>query len=277
MTLPKELTVVESPKTMFVGESRGYAIDFSAVGTPGAAGDTKAYDAAGTDVSTTVLSGTASLVGSVVTLELLTPASAQIYRLVHTVTISGQTVVGVVDVAVFSPTPTTSPAAASTSYGSLSGVAALVPRYASRGGTWDDTTRPTRAQVVSLIDQVSGILNTILASNGFSIPVTQTQAVNTLNLFVNQEVAAIVEGINGSGRFGPTTKSGGKQGRFALVFEDAQMFIEANAVGFERLGAARSYEFASGIGYRETDERGNDIFPIRQRDEFGAEWTDWDS
>ena len=277
MTLPKDITVVESPKIMAIGESRGFAIDFSAVGTPSAAGSTKAYDAAGTDVTSTTLTGTDTLNGAIATLKLFTPTSQQIYRLVHTITISGQAVLGVLDVAVFTVIPTTSATQSARSYGSLSGVASLVPRYASRGSTFDDTTRPVRTQLIGLIDQVSGLLNGIMAQNGFSIPVTQADVKMMLDLFVNQEVSAIVEGINGSGRFGPTTKTGGKKGRFALVFEDVELFVEANAAGFERLGAARTFTFAAGIGFRAEDESGETIFPIRQRKEFDTDWKNWDS
>jgi len=61
------------------------------------------------------------------------------------------------------------------------------------------------------------------------------------------------------------------------VFDDAVNWIEMMAVGFERMGAERSYDFAESIAYRSTDESGDDIFPIRQRKEFGNVFDDWDS
>jgi hypothetical protein len=101
----KDLWVEESPPPMAVGEAKAFTIDYTDLGTPAAAGTVLAYDAAGVDKSATVLSGAASLAGNIVTLRLFTPASAQTYRLVNTVTISGNTVVGVVDVRVISVTP----------------------------------------------------------------------------------------------------------------------------------------------------------------------------
>jgi hypothetical protein len=168
-------------------------------------------------------------------------------------------------------------AIAENSYGSVSGVAVLVPRYANTSVAFDLTTRPVLAVVENQIDQISGLVNAILAEAGFSIPVYQVDVRMALDFFVTQEVAAIVEGINGSGRFGPTSKSEGKKGRFALIMDDVKAFIEANTIGFERMGATRSYSATSGLAFRDTDERGNATFPIFQRDSFGAAWTDWDS
>lgn len=163
------------------------------------------------------------------------------------------------------------------SYGDTDEIAALVPRYANGAGVFDAATRPTLTQVESITDQVSAVVNMILSRLGFDIPITDADAVLMLDLFVNQEVAAIAEGINGSGRFGPTSKTGGKRGRFALILDDVEEFLMANALGLERLGATRSYDPIAGISYRGSDERGNDTSPIFQRGAFGAVWKDWDS
>jgi hypothetical protein len=164
-----------------------------------------------------------------------------------------------------------------TVYSSPDDVAALTPRYANTSGVFDSTTRPTNATVTTLLAQIAAVIDSLLAAQGFSLPITQVTAKTALDLFVAQEVAAIVEGINGSGRFGPTAKTTGNRGRFALVFDDAKEFIEASAVGFERLGAARGYTPASGIGYRDTDVAGDETFPIFQRDGFDNVFTNWDS
>ena len=161
------------------------------------------------------------------------------------------------------------------SYGSATGVAVLVPRYANTGGAFDGTTRPTLTQVEGQIDMMSSLVNGMLATNGFSIPVTQADVVLSLAHFVNTEVSSICEGINGSGRFGPTTKSEGGKGRFALLVEDVKEFIEANAIGWERMGATRPYSATAGLGFMETDAAGNNVFPIFQRNAFGNEFEDW--
>jgi hypothetical protein len=163
------------------------------------------------------------------------------------------------------------------SYGDTAEIAELVPRHATPVGTFDATTRPSLTQLESNVDQLSAMLNTMLAEAGFDIPVTQADAKLTLDLFVNQEAAALVEGINGYGRFGPTQGKGTPRGRFALMMDDVQAFIIANMAGFERLGAARDYSQVGGLGYRGTDESGNEIFPMFQRDSHGDNWPNWDS
>ena len=133
------------------------------------------------------------------------------------------------------------------SYGTTAGVSALTPRYATTGGVFDTTTRPTLATVEGLIDQVSALANSILSQTGFVIPISQATVKLALDIFINEEVAAIVEGINGSGRFGPTTKEPGRS-RFNLIMDDLTTFIGANANGFENLGAVRSKDTIT-IGY----------------------------
>lgn len=166
-------------------------------------------------------------------------------------------------------------ALAANSYGDVEEIAALVPLRAGGAGVFDDSTRPTLATVESETDQVSAMLNAILADAGFTIPVTQADDVLILDRFVNHTVAAIVEGINGSGRFGPEAARNG--GRWKLVSEEIAGFVEDFMAGIERLGAARTYPQTSGVGYRDTDEAGDATFPIFQRKGFGNEFINWDS
>jgi hypothetical protein len=163
------------------------------------------------------------------------------------------------------------------SYGLADDVASLVPRWGNAVGTFDATTRPTLVTVERSINQISGLVNAILSQYGFSIPVTQADVKLTLDLFVDQEVAAIVEGINGSGKFGPTSKQGGGKGRFTVIQDDVQKFIETNAPGFERLGANRPYVPSSSILYRDTDLSGDDVPHLFPREGFGEAYHEWDN
>jgi len=163
------------------------------------------------------------------------------------------------------------------SYGSTAEVAALVPRYENGSGDFDETTRPTLATVTTLLTQVSAVVDSMLAGLGFAVPVTDADVTPMLALFVDQEVAAICEGINGGGRFGPTAKRGGGKGRFALILEDVQGFLEANAAGLEQSGASRTLTSGGQIGYRGTDNSGDSVAPIFQREAFGNSFDDWDS
>jgi len=163
------------------------------------------------------------------------------------------------------------------SYGDAAEIGALVPRHTDKG-IFTGLTRPTLTQVETWVDQVSAVVNIMLADSGFSdVPVTQADVKLALDHFVNQEVAAIAEGVNGSGRFGPTGKRGGSQGRWAVIVEDVQEFLATFAIGIERLGVDRPTEPMAGISYRDIDEGGDDTAPIFQRKAFGNRFKDWDS
>lgn len=148
------------------------------------------------------------------------------------------------------------------SYGSTAGVAALTPRYANSSGLFDTTTRPTLLTVEAQIDEISGLANVILSQVGLTVPIAQADAKLALDIFVNEEVAAIVEGINGSGRFGPTTKEPGRS-RFRIIMDDLQSFVSQQAQGFENLGVPSSKQTVS-IGFSAADYN-----PLFTRDQFG--------
>jgi hypothetical protein len=160
------------------------------------------------------------------------------------------------------------------SYGTATGVASYVPRYANGSATFDTNTRPKLVQIESFIDQISSLVNTILASNGFMIPITQADVILAITIFIEQEVAAIAEGINGSGRFGPTTKTPGKS-RFQIIMEDISAFILEHADGFENLGAERDQPTGTEILTRGVDAAGKESFPIFQREAFGNVFENW--
>lgn len=124
------------------------------------------------------------------------------------------------------------------SYGTVAGVGALIPRFAGSAQDFADTERPTDTEVETFINQVSSILNSMLATAGFSIPVDEALVLPALTLFVEQEVAAIIEGIRGSGRFGPKASSKPTGGRFSVIYKDVEEFVQMNAIGFERMGAS---------------------------------------
>jgi len=157
-------------------------------------------------------------------------------------------------------------------------VASRVPRRTNDSGTFDATTIPTEPQVVGYIDEVSALLNSILGSHGFDIPIDQADCVLILDHFVAGEVAAMVEGVNGSGRFGPTTKDKRvSKSRHQILLDDVTNFIEAHARGFEALGADRTRSTIDAIAFRRTDRSGDEIKPLFQREQFGNKPNNWDS
>lgn len=165
------------------------------------------------------------------------------------------------------------------SYGSIEGVAGLAPRWANSGGDFDETTRPTLENITRWLEGVTSMINMKLQELGFTTPITDDNVMPMLNLFVDEEVASMADGVNGSGKFGPTSMRKAKRGsRWNLIREDVNEFLEDVALGLERAGATREYSATEGIGYRDTDQSGDEIFPLTQRKGFG-DWpfqTDWD-
>lgn len=164
------------------------------------------------------------------------------------------------------------------SYGTSADVAALTPRYAAKGvGDFDAGTNPTQARVEALIDNVSAIANGCLANLGFSIPVTDADAILIVKQLVTEIVAVMVEGIRGTGRYAPNSKAIQARGLMTMVYQDVCETLSKMAFGLEQLGAVRSADEAGSIGYRPTDESGDETFPIFQRKGFGNRFTEWDS
>ena len=163
------------------------------------------------------------------------------------------------------------------SYSAVAEIEALVPMYTA-SGSFSASTRPTAAQVETLIDQVSGLLNALLAEAGFSIPVSQADAKLALDLFVAEEVADLCEAVNRSGRFYMGEKELRSRGRFRVIMADAKAFIEEHAEGLEQLGATRERDQSHGADYWSESDAGADLEPIFQTQGWMRQSiTDWDT
>lgn len=162
------------------------------------------------------------------------------------------------------------------SYGSTDEVAALTPRFADpTTHLYTASTRPTLAQVEKLIDRVSGILNVLLAEQGFSIPVTQADAKLALDQFVVAQVADLCNFTNSAGRFFDNKKLQG--GPFSAIMQEAEEFIKKHMPGLAALGATQTTAGLDGLDYRETNDAGDDIEPMFSRKQFNTRNTDWDT
>src|SRR3990167_1236048 len=108
MSSIRNLWVKESPRPMAVGEAKAFVFDFSEIGADSddvSVPSLTAYDHDGTGVSSTMLTGSNTPAGKLVTAKLFTPSAADIYRLVMAVTITGNTVIQALDVEVESLIP----------------------------------------------------------------------------------------------------------------------------------------------------------------------------
>lgn len=160
-------------------------------------------------------------------------------------------------------------------YGTLAGVASRTPAYANASLTFDATTIPTASQVEGWINQVSSLLNAVLAENGFVVPVTAASVTDALAGFVEEEVGMMALAANGVGRFGLAAQNPESR-RGLLIRLDALDFVGSQAHGFEAMGATRQQQTVLSISFRDTDERGNATFPLFQRDMVAGTFQDYD-
>ena len=168
-------------------------------------------------------------------------------------------------------------ALATNSYGTTAEVAALTPRYAASTGDFDGTTNPTLARVEKFTDRVSSMVNAYLSQLGFTIPITQADAKLLMDNITVEQVALLVEGVRGTGRYAPGSKAIASRSMMSILSEEIRDFLDDVAIGLEDMGAARSKSVLNRISFRDSDERGNSTYPLFQRAEFGDNSTNWDS
>lgn len=152
------------------------------------------------------------------------------------------------------------------SYGTVAMVAESVPKY-TRNGVFASTTTPIDTAVERWINQISSIVNGMMASQGFAIPVTQADVVLALEAMVVDNVVDLAHRANSSGRFYDDNALRTRN-PLSVIRKELGQSIEDLAPGFENMGAARDSAFAD-LGFRGTDDEGNEIENIFKRDDFG--------
>lgn len=159
-------------------------------------------------------------------------------------------------------------AVAADSYSTAADVAADVPAY-TNSGSFDATTNPTLTVVEGWIDEVSDAINLVLEDHDFAVPATDRLA-TALGRMVRREVADRIRLTRPNANRRPRTgQQQGEQNRTPFdAVEAATRLIERRAWGQSTL--------ADNIGYRDTNEDGEDTFPIFQRNAFGNTFIDWD-
>jgi len=161
------------------------------------------------------------------------------------------------------------------SYGSVEEVAALARRYTDNG-SFATTTNPSLTQVEQFIDRTSSTINVILAGSGFQIPITQTDAKAAIAAIVIEAVVDLCHAANSAGRF--FTERALERGiaPMKVIRQEMADWVADNAAGLAAMGAARVTPDAGQVAFRDTDESGDEIHPIFQRDAYGNSFKDWD-
>lgn len=165
------------------------------------------------------------------------------------------------------------------SYGTVDEVAAMVSRYTVGGefiaASQSNATRPTLEQVERFLDRISGLVNVYLAQEGITVPVTQADAKAAIDELVVETVVELCHIANSAGRFF-TDRRLRKQEPMRVLREEIARWVDGHAAGLEALGAGRETSLTGQIAFRETDEAGDETFPIFQRKAFGNRFQDWD-
>lgn len=149
-------------------------------------------------------------------------------------------------------------------------VASLTRRYTDNGA-YSAATNPTTAQVEMWIDQVSGTINVLLAEKGFATPLTQADAVLTLQAIVTEAVADLAHAANSAGRFFTDRALASGKAPMAVIRMEMADWIQEHAEGLEAIGAGRNVATSGGIGYRDGDDNGNEVSPLFGRNTYGAD------
>lgn len=153
-------------------------------------------------------------------------------------------------------------------YGSALGVASYC-RSITSSGVFTTSTHPTLSSVQSWLEQISAMLDSILASQGFKTPLENDNAVQAATTVVEQTVADMAKGANSTGRFFTDKALQNGQSMWQTIATDLASWVEIMAPGLEQMGAERASTSANTIGHHD------EAYPIFQRDGFGNKFTDW--
>ena len=121
------------------------------------------------------------------------------------------------------------------SYGSAAGVAALSPMWTD-SGSFTASTNPTLTQVNTWIGEVSKMLDSVLADEGFTTPVTDTDVTPMLDLLVNGFVTDLVNYSRKSGRFYSKKQLDEGASPFMTIDKEVHEWVARKAIGLQALG-----------------------------------------
>jgi hypothetical protein len=139
----------------------------------------------------------------------------------------------------------------SDSYGSTTEVKAFTRHLLDGQSAFNSTTRPTATELERFIDRVSGILNTVLAGEGLTVPVTNSTAKLVCADFVTTEAAGYVE-LTQRGA-GASQDENSRAGSLLGIHKRVRGFVNDFAFGFKRLGVGISHELSEALEFTGLD------------------------
>lgn len=164
-------------------------------------------------------------------------------------------------------------------YGSIAEVVAFTRHLLDGGTTFSSSTRPTDTEVIKFLERTSAILNGALATEGFDTPVTNASVKPALDDWVIERATQYVELTQRGTGYGEG--EGSRTISFGRLAGDALDFVSKFALGWARLGAARSYSKSAGLSFTAIDAQGQrtdrsdtsleqPLFERRQWDDTGT-------
>ena len=129
------------------------------------------------------------------------------------------------------------------SYGTADGVSVRCGQYVdATTGLFTTFTHPTKTQVETFVNQVSGIMNTALAKAGFTIPVSQADAVAAITGIIEEYAADLVLATGMQGRFYSESFQRSGKNKIAVIADEINEWVKMYADGLEEMGAGRATE-----------------------------------
>jgi len=125
------------------------------------------------------------------------------------------------------------------SYGSAAGVGELSALY-SDNGSFTVSTTPTLTTVNTWLAQVSALVDTALADEGFTVPIVVAGIVQELDLLVNGIVKDLVDWSHGAGRFFTEHALEAGLSPFMTIDKEVHAWVQRKSVGLENQGVPKT-------------------------------------
>ena len=161
-------------------------------------------------------------------------------------------------------------------YGDANNVAASCTMWTNTSGLFDETTTPKKSQVENWIEQLSGVADIALRQYGFTAtPVTDTTVIGMLSFLIEGLVADLCHASHRAGRFYSERAIKIGANVQTIIGKEILAWVAENVEGLVLLNVERE-EIAEGIGFKDTNEAGDELFPIFQREAFANVFDNWD-
>ncbi|MCO5191363.1 MAG: hypothetical protein M9918_24630 [Anaerolineae bacterium] len=153
------------------------------------------------------------------------------------------------------------------SYGTVAELEVMVRHLLDGASAFDGSTVPTLTEVETIIDRVSGVLNTALSNVGFSVPVSDATAVLACDDFVIKW--SMRELRNAYPHLGISDQKETKDGS---LWQSAHKFVSLNKKAFQNLGESVGDPSSDGLSFTALDTRDNRSDPVNTSREQPKFW-----